>query len=133
MDYDLQCTLKGCPSISEVKCVTSKEMDGQKTVEIDYPTYTERMPLSLDEEVPEATMVCPTTFEAPKKTGSSDDDEEEAEGDSDESGGDAEGSDEGSDEGSQEADDVDEGSALANVPFFGLVAGVAAGAAVVLL
>lgn len=130
MDYDLRCTLKGCPEISEVKCVTSKNTDGGLAVDIGYPTYTERMPLSLDEEVPEVTSIeCPTTAAPPKETGSSDDDDGE-EGDSDDSGADDEGSNEGSDE---EDSDGDEGSALANVPFFGLVAGAAAGAAAVLL
>lgn len=96
-------------------------------MEIDYPIFTERMPLSLDEEVPEVTAIeCPTTSAPAKKTGSSDDDEDEEEDDSDDSSADAEGSEE-------EGDDGGEGTALANVPFFGLVAGAAAGAAAVLL
>lgn len=142
--YDFQCTIKGCPSVDEVKCVQSTWHGTSTNVDVNYLTFTERMPLSLNHEVPEPTQIeCPTTSALVEtETGTRTDSTETLETGSgtdstdtpEETGSD--GGDGDEDEGSEGAEGGEDGESAAftnGPPPMGLVAGAVAGAAVVVL
>ncbi|CAI4215898.1 unnamed protein product [Parascedosporium putredinis] len=107
MTMDWSCDLNGCPTVTAVKCVTTKILSGSTTVDISRPTETGFLPLSLDQDVAEpATITCPKTTTKPPASAPTGSDDQTSGGSS---GGD-ESSDSDSDSGSGSGSDSGSGN-----------------------